>query len=83
MILFSPRQVGFCSQRRFSAEAGETLLEWLLFRLDGDSVALLLEAFEHGNPVAGVIVDKTAIPVFKGGKQCVSAILVIGLFGTE
>lgn len=48
-----------------------------LFSVSIDAVALLLETLEHCNTVLFVVIDKSAVPIFQGCKQCVAAVLII------
>ena len=54
-----------------------------LFAVNSYAMTLLLELFQHCYAVSLVIVDKTAVPVFKCCKQGVTAVMLITLFGFE
>ena len=54
-----------------------------LFTVNCNAVPFLLVFFQHCDTVTLVVVNKTAVPILKGGKESVSTVLFIGLFGTE
>lgn len=54
-----------------------------LFSVNCNAVTFLLETLEHCYSVLFVVVNKSAVPVFKCCKQCVTAVLIIRFFCSE